>query len=70
MKPVTANIIPVSRFAVIANPKYFATQGKAKEAATIKEALKKNLIILYNITTVKTNPTNIRTVVKVISMAI
>ena len=38
-----ANKTAVSKFAVTDNPKYFATQGKAKEATTTKEALIKNL---------------------------
>ncbi|NIO44401.1 MAG: hypothetical protein GTN36_02505 [Candidatus Aenigmarchaeota archaeon] len=70
MNPVIANIIPVSRFAVIESPKYFATQGKTKEAATIKEALTKNFKSLYRMKTVSTNPINIKIVVKLNSIAI
>ncbi len=70
MKPLIANKIPVSKFAVIDKPKYFATQGKTKEAATTKDALIKNFKILYKIKTVIIKPMNIKTVVKVTSMAI
>ncbi|NIM46967.1 MAG: hypothetical protein GTN40_02290 [Candidatus Aenigmarchaeota archaeon] len=70
MNPVIANIIPVSKFAVIDNPKYFATQGKTKEAATTKEALTKNFRSLYRMKTVNTKAKNIKIVVKLISIAI
>jgi len=70
MNPVIANIMPVSKFAVIDNPKYFATQGKTKEAATTREALTKNFKSLYRMKTVNTKPINIKIVVRVISTAI
>ncbi len=70
MKPVIANKIPVSKVAGMDKPKYFATQGKAKEAATTKEALIKNFKTLYRMKIVIIKPTNINIVVSVISIAI
>ena len=70
MKPVIANKMPVSKVAGMDKPKYFATQGKAKEAATTKEALIKNFKSLYRTKTVSIKPTNINIVVSVTSMAI
>jgi len=70
VNPVIANIMPVSKFAVMVKPKYFATQGKTKEAPTIKEALTKNFRSLYRMKTVNTKPINIKIVVKLISITI
>jgi hypothetical protein len=46
VKPLMAKNKPVSRFVVIAKPKYLATQGKANEATTTKEALNNSFKIL------------------------
>jgi len=70
VKPLTANNIPVCRFAVIAKPKYFAIQGNANEAATIKDALKKNFMSLYRMKIVTMKAANIKIVVIVSSITI